>query len=223
MLRFVYIYKDNGGDEILWSIRSIKKYCKTECSITVITPKLTDKLKEFSDLIHFKAYDYYGKKQMNAIYKILKYCNNMDEEFVLMNDDFIFLKDFEEIPIYTWGVLNEDFIRAKNGLYQVSLRNAIRTIGKEKPLNFEIHYPIVVNPKDFISSMKGVSWNTHSTVYRSIYGNKYVKDYKDLDYDFKVYNINDFKLLKDGDFMSLSDKSAKFDSVKELLLERGLL
>ena len=223
MLRFVYIYKDNGGDEILWSIRSIKKYCKVDYSITLIAHSLPKRLEEFGDIIHFRVYDYYSKKQMNAIYKILKYCNSVEDDFVLMNDDFIFLQDFSDIPCYTWGVLSEDFIKGKNGLYQKSLRNAVKSIGVKEPINFEVHYPMVVNPKNFINSMEGVPWNTHSTVYRSIYGNKYVKDYINSDIDFKVYNIHDFRFLHTGAFISLSDKSAKFDSVKELLRERGLL
>ena len=127
------------------------------------------------NVIHIPAEDTY-QSESNAFQKILKGCkSSISDEFLLMNDDFFMMKEFDvnNYPIWTRGVLeqkNEDdpYSRSINKTREFLLPYS------KVPLNYEVHCPIKLNKhrmlmlEDIAESVKRAETGL---LCRSLYGN----------------------------------------------------
>jgi hypothetical protein len=223
----VYIYRNYNTSEfdLRYSLRSLKNL-KNMGNLFIIG----DNHVWFNRLKWFNVTNDMKTKQINAMKKILFACKRpeISENFLLMNDDFLFLEetDINETPIYYLGKLDFKFINKKRGLYKQALINCLEFLPK-KPLNFEAHYPILINKKEFLRILENKPWDRRNTVYRSIYQNnlknapeQLKQRIKSLLKDFKAYNLNDFNKLKYGKFLSSDNKLSGNQEYKDWLREK---
>jgi hypothetical protein len=205
----VYIYKKQFEDiELRTSLRSLKNLKIGIGNIWFIgyLPPFVKNAK------HIQVADSYIHKNQNAIKKILIACNNSEisEDFILMNDDFIFLKETKSIPNYARKSLKRTLEyyerRYGNNKYLYSMKNTLKIVGDEA-IDYEIHYPIMINKKKFIDTFRNIPWRRKPYVHRSIYANlnklepTYTKD-------FKVYSLLQLTRLKYSHFISLDNRVA---------------
>jgi hypothetical protein len=208
----VYILRNNGtrwmDNEIKYSIRALEKNVRFgKLWIVGGCPKFIDKEK----IGYIKAEDPYSNKLRNAVHKISLACREqgVSEDFILMNDDFFFLRRVEEIKSFNKGKLSAS---KKNhsthgGYYYRAISDTLETLrdmGVQEPIDFEVHYPIVFNKQKFLKTMEKIS-EEEGILFRSIYGNlnhiesKYRRD-------VKVFNIDQFRRVKKNDLMSTDEK-----------------
>ena len=154
---------------------------------------------------HTPGYDVYPNKQSNAIEKILLACESSEvsADFLLMNDDFLFLSDFSSFPVFHCGTLSSLATSYCAGRYRKALLNTCSLFDCAKLKNYEIHFPFVVNKKRFLSLFKEkYDYVRCPVVYRSIYFHHFpVKSVYSR--DFKAYRFNQFKeMIKKKYFVS---------------------
>ena len=133
----------------------------------------------------------------------------MSDNFVLMNDDFFFLKRTENVEYFNKGKLEAS---RKNhsthgGYYYRAISDTmemLRDMGIDHPTDFEVHYPIIFNKHKLLKTLEKIS-QEEGFLFRSIYGNlnniesKYRRD-------VKVFNIEQFRRSRLKDFMSTDEK-----------------
>jgi hypothetical protein len=218
----VYIYRNHNTSEfdLRYSLRSLDNL-KNKGNVFIIG----DNHIWFNKLKWFKVSNNKQTKQINAINKIIFACNRpeISENFLLMNDDFLFLKeaDLNEIPNYYSGELDYKFINKKRGVYKQALTNALKFLPKNS-LNFEVHYPIVINKAEFLKFSQNIPWERRNIIYRSIYQNT-IKNSPEatkqrtqaLSEDFKAYNLEDLNKMKDREFLSSDNRLSDKNEYKE--------
>jgi len=218
----VYIYRNHNTSEfdLRYSLRSLNNL-KNKGNLFIIG----DNRRWFNRLSWFNVSNNMRTKQVNAMKKILFACKRpeISENFLLMNDDFLFLKetDINEIPIYHLGKLDYKFINKKRGSYKQALINCLEFIPKN-PLNFEAHCPIIINKKEFIKTFENTYWERRNMVYRSIYTNRvknlttpFKINIQPLLKDFKAYNLDDFNKMKNREFLSSDNRLSDKNEYKE--------
>lgn len=215
----VYMLRDNTNtDEIRYSLRSVEKYLKNYDKIWVVGKPNSILNKETVNIIDTR--DMYFHKQMNAINKILSVCSNpnVSDDFILMNDDFFFLKKCSSIKPYTIGSLDDKFLKQKSGMYRASLQRALKFFNNMD--NWEVHYPLVINKKSFKECFYKIPWRTYSMVYRSPYSTFIKSKSLPLNSDFKVFNEEQFNSGKNRQFLSTSDKIYREPFFQEWLAKK---
>jgi hypothetical protein len=216
MLDLVYILgkgSEWNDNELRYSLRSVQTNLKNHGQIFIVGERPTWLRK----IRHLSMPDSMQHKQQNAINKILHACRSpkVSENFILMNDDFFFLKptDADNLPTYSLGNLKQ-FWQGKAGMYRLSIQNSLKIIDKKSPKNFEVHYPMVINKKKFIEAMEGTRWSSQSLIFRSIYGNR--EDLPAVEVkDFKAYNIPQFFAQRTREFVSTDSRI-----VREKIVQR---
>jgi len=167
---------------------------------------------------HISISDIYPDKQKNVIRKLLHICDDdrITPDFVFMNDDFFFLEKCDIIS-YTQGTL----LKRKSttgGKYRKAVGNTIKHIGNLK--NFEVHFPIIINRRKFKEALKDINWEKDSVCYRSIYGNKYIKDTVEIQEDFKIYTGLEWRFKKNEPFISTDNSLAKYEKFQKWIQEK---
>jgi hypothetical protein len=200
----VYVFKKRpellGNDELLYSIRSLSNLLK--CDFNEEKDRLWivgDKPNYINSKVRYiQMSDPYRDKQSNVIRKLLKICDNPDlsEDFILMNDDFFFI-NAKKIITYSWGKI-KNIKSEKRGRYLHALDNCethLTRLGLDN-VNYEVHYPMIFNKHKLKEVLSMVEWEDYPTVYRSLYGNFYKVYHVPVDYDFKVYDVDEFMKLR---------------------------
>lgn len=196
---FVYLCRPGNNEELRYSIRSVATFYP-DAQIWVVGGKPD-----------WYRGNYIPVEQKSNAFKNVRTNlsavidnSQIPEDFIVMNDDFFFIKPVENIPFYVSGTL-EDKIRIyeENDVITsyvtrlVDLENHCKRFRKP-PLDFEMHVPIQVNKKKL---SKVVNENV---MWRSNYGNRFatneeieiiddVKVYPKGQYDFKNYNYLSLK------------------------------
>jgi hypothetical protein len=212
-LDVVYILRNSGSrwmnNEIKYSIRSIEK------NLDFRNIWIVGKLPKFIDekiVGNIMAEDPFNNKLLNAIHKISLACRNEDvsEDFILMNDDFFFLQK-EEIKFYRRGTIKSSkrTHSTKGGYYYKAICKTLEFLqgmGINNPIDFEIHYPIIINKKKFLQSMEKVK-NEGGILFRSVYGNlnKIETEYRK---DVKIYTPGQFEKMKKLPMISTDERIA---------------
>lgn len=199
-----------NNNEIRYSLRSIEKKFENHERIFIIgrCPGWAER----SLITHIPADDIYDNKLKNAVYKISLACQDkrISEEFILMNDDFIFLRKTPEIKTYTRGALlsAEETHQTRSGYYFKAINNTrkiLRDLCVKTEINFEIHYPMIFEKKNFLKMIGLIDFKSQGLLFRSIYGNLFeVKGL--LRSDFKLYDISELEDLKKGEFISTDNR-----------------
>lgn len=198
-----------NNKEILYSLRSLSNL--EDCGRVFIVgrcPYFIDSKK----VHHIDCSDPTKNKLLNAMHKIRIACSHKEisEDFILMNDDFFFLKKTRGIPYYNMGTLEQ---MAKNhttkgGYYYAAINgtiDALKKAGVEKALSFELHYPIVINKKLFLEIVDPAWYAQRPLLFRSLYGNL-AKIRSTKRQDLKIYTLKDFERMGTPDFVSTDNK-----------------
>jgi len=145
-------------------------------------------------------------KKLKAVIKDKR----VSQDFILMNDDFLILQEYKEIPYYHRGKI-KDF---KPNTYW---KKKVKLIEKEFPEGniFEIHFPVVYNKQKLSETLDRMKANagirTHYCNYHGIEG-KYHKDHK-------VTKKQDLKKHKDAPFLSTTDtiEKTRLNELREIV------
>jgi hypothetical protein len=100
--------------------------------------------------------------------------DRLSREIIVMNDDFFVMKQVERVGVYHGGLLKDklDYFQRTWPLskYSEKLRytyKMLREAGIDKPLDYELHVPLVVNR----SRLAGLFRKYKRGMWRSLYGN----------------------------------------------------
>jgi hypothetical protein len=209
----VYILRNKGtrwrNEEIRYSLRSIEKHLDFN-NVFIVGELPSWALSEKITLI--KADDPYGNKLRNAIHKITLACKDekVSDNFILMNDDFFFLKKTEKIEYFNKGKLavSKRDHSTKGGYYYraiCSTLDMLRAGGVKDPVDYEVHYPIIFNKQKFLKMAAGITETDY--LFRSVYCNlnNITSKYRA---DVKVFNRRQLSNKKTKDLISIDEKMA---------------
>lgn len=139
---------------------------------------------------YIKAEDPYPIKSKNAYHKIKIGCqSDISDTFLLMNDDFIILKNQSEVPHYYNGTIQEELDKhaKRKSDYHKGMQRSRDLF--PNGLNFEVHYPFPIHKDEWLKIMETyIHAITRGALIRNIYGNSTNRfDRKPVDRDCKIY------------------------------------
>lgn len=202
------------NQELKYSLRSLKFIKHGKIFIVGHRPGF------LNHVIHVHFSERTHKKQFNVISKLLTVCklDRLSDDFILMNDDFFFLKE-TEIKKYLYDSSIKSLQnKTPRTQYGKALQNTIEYLNNNHlPFNnFEIHYPMVFNKHKFLELFSSLDLSRQIN-YRSIYGNYYRLEGYVPHRDFKIHTIDAFDENKDHEFISIADKIMVYDRFKNYL------
>ncbi len=184
---FVYACREGDNEELRYSIRSVLNSFP-DSRIWVIGGKPNWYVGNYIKV------DQFSSSHMNQLDNFKAACNSdeIDEDFILMNDDFFIVNKIESIE-YFYGELLQDKVDLYLDLvgdnsYVRRLRQTNSRLikyGIDQPLDYEMHVPFPVNKSKF----KTVLEKDGRFNWRSIYGNLF---------NVKGTKINDVKVYESG-------------------------
>lgn len=201
------------NNELRYSLRSLQHFAHRN---VVIVGEKPDWLQ---NVIHIDVPDMFanvhGGKYKNVMKKTIAACEDerVSESFVLMNDDFFFLQDCDEIKPYTIGSLDDQIAKYKSnnrnqyGNALLRTKRILKNNGIDDPKSYAVHYPIVYEKAKFLEMTQKFDWLEKPCSWRTIYGNLYAIG-EIFRKDPKVNNEDDLEEFIDTegmDFLSTSD------------------
>ena len=208
----VYYIKKTSDDnrELRYSLRSLKNFKHWKVFIVWYKPKWC------KGVVHIPCPDNEDKK-VNAIKKVIKACEDkrLSNNFVMMNDDFYFIKEIEEIPVeHLWTLRN--YIKINKHHEGLRYYEANKKVSKLFPNwhIFEPHTPCVFNKNLFLKMCNKFNINEGYT-FRSLYYNYFKIKWVKIT-DVKAYNNQPFKIRQNQKYLSTDDNIMK-EEVKEFM------
>lgn len=206
----VYSLKsDYNGQELRYSLRSLSNVPHNKVFVVGgIMPDWVNK-KEVNNI----PFPQKASRYLNTTVNLLKACEDdrVSDDFIYFNDDFFVLEKIanptEEFNLYN-GFLAEK-AKGKNNNWHKAMADTAKYLSKFHriftPKNYELHTPFIFNKNKlkYILSMFTLDMTALHTCKRSIYGNLYLTDGKNMP-DCKVFSHT--KEIKAGKFISTSDK-----------------
>jgi hypothetical protein len=215
---YVYICREGNNEELRYSIRSVVAHASYN-NIWLVGYKpdwylgnfvnLPDTATKFDNII-------------NCI-KAITDVGAISDDFVLMNDDFFFLKDVGIVPTYHGDLLRDKIdryiglgSRRYAALLSRTYNNLIRQ-GIKNPLDYDIHVPMPMNKQKLKESIKKAYFP------RSGYGNIHNVGGTHIQ-DVKTYSVknslrpNSYD-FKNGDMPFVSTEDGSFQEVYETVLK----
>jgi len=199
--------KDNK--ELKYSLRSLQNIDHNRVFIAGELPSFK------TSNINYIPTNILDSKYVTTTYNINTACqSDISENFILMNDDFYFLKPtkLEDLNLDR-GYLKDQveyYKKHHNPLTKYD-QNVFNTYNYYKELNknnvksFELHAPIIINKNNFKSILPLLKNESLHCCKRTIYGNMFIKDSKTIE-DVKILSN---KTMKDKwetmQFMSTSE------------------
>ena len=187
IMNFVYSCRDGDNEELRYSIRSVK-YFYPDSSIWVVGGKPNWYCGNYIKVKQNKNKNSNINTNLLAAYE----SDNIEENFVYMNDDFFIFNHINTFDFLYDGLLSEKIktYEEKNNPngYSRQIRNTEKKLikmGIHSSLNYELHVPMPVEK----SKLKSVLDKKDNLLWRSMYGNifnvggiqtKDVKIYKDM-------------------------------------------
>lgn len=157
--------------------------------------------------------------------KVACECDELSDNFILMNDDFFILNPIIEEDLK----LNRGLLREQVKFYHKNhypLTNYDRLVEKatselikqgfENPVSYELHAPIIINKKNFLSILNKINNEALHCCKRSVYGNYFIKEGKTID-DVKVLNRTNFRPEIQGKYNVLSVSEACWGRIKPFI------
>jgi hypothetical protein len=218
---FVYICRYGKNEELRYSIRSVLNSFP-DSNIWVVGGRPDWYCGNYIEVSQDK------NTYTNAMNNLKAICNSMeiDEDFIIMNDDFFIVNKISDIKYFYGGTLLE-----KISLYKeltgsssyidrlVTTFNKLKRYNIEQPLDYELHVPFPVNKKNLHKILN----KNDKLLYRSFYGNMFnigglkIKDVKIYDRTGLTKKSFDYKNI-DTDFLSTTDTS--FNNIEPMLKEK---
>jgi hypothetical protein len=195
-------------NEIKFSIRSAEKFLSFDKLFIV------GYLPEFINqkAIHIPFEDIGDKfDNVDNKMKLILLNDRISEDFILMNDDFILLKEYKTIPYY----YKEELIQAVEnsaGRYKKRLERTLKLFPGSK--SFEMHFPIVFNKTKLSNLFKKYGTEIEK---RSAYCSEY-KVQKTKHKDHKIWEYEQFD--KKAPFISFSDGIKEMDFLQNFVCEK---
>lgn len=214
-------WKDN---EIRYSLRTVEKYLPHRKVFIVGQRPIW-----LANIEWIAAVDCCNIKQKNAVYKILAACKDerVSDDFILMNDDFFFMKPCEEIKNYQLGTLQKKLgeHKTKLGRYFMAMKYTIEFLkerGIKYPMDFEPHYPCIFNKEKFIRIFDRIDQGQHGMLHRSIYFNLLGEKGEPMKNDLKIYVYDEFKYkhAREWPFFSTSDATIRQKAMQDFIMHR---
>jgi hypothetical protein len=215
---YVYICREGDNEELRYSIRSVVAHASHN-NIWLVGYKPAWYRGDFVDLPDTAT------KFDNIINctKAITSVGAISDDFVLMNDDFFFLKDVGIVPTYHGGFLRDKidrYIELGSRRYATLLSRTYNNLvrqGIKDPLDYDIHVPMPMNKQKLRESIKKTYFP------RSGYGNinniggTHIQDVKT--YSAKnPLNPNSYD-FKTGDMPFVSTEDGSFQEVYETVLK----
>lgn len=164
------------NNELRYSLRSIEKNLKGFNKIWIVGEKPNG----VTGINHIQASDPYtfANRASNILYKLLIACKRpeISDNFLYFNDDHYLLNSFdaEHFPAYFDGKLEDIIDIRKKDNYGRACSNSLKFLKESKlnTLNFDVHYPMLINKKAFLKIFDKVKTDiAFGHVVKSIYAN----------------------------------------------------
>lgn len=206
----VYTCRPGKNEELRYSIRSVEKNASFIKNIWVVGGKPDWYSGKFIEIPQIS--NAFQNVRMNL--KTVIDTQEISEDFVFMNDDFFIINKIDSVPTYYNGLLEDRSIRHRElaganyySNFLAKSDQALRRYGIKKPLNYELHLPIVFN-KAMLSETIDKQFSI-----RSCYGNIHNIGGEDIK-DVKIYTsprfVEDSSSIDNGTpFVSTDDESFK--------------
>lgn len=212
---FVWVCRRGDNEELRYSIRSVLASFP-DANIWVVGGKPDWYGGNF--IKTNRVSNKYGQVEENL--QRLATCKDISETFVLMNDDFFIVKPIKKILYFYKGDLDWAYAKLKeqfptgnfyaDRLYKMSRRISAE-FGIDKPLNYELHIPMVMEKQKLFTIL-----GKRYPMWRSVYGNKYSVGGTQVE-DVKVYTSSQYSSMS-FDYLNTECPylSTDDDSFKEL-------
>lgn len=224
-MQFVYLCRSGPNEELRYSIRSVvKHFPKASILLVGEAPSWYD-----GELLFVRQGSAKYLNVSNSLREISK-SHLVKSRFILMNDDFYFLK--KKTGYYHEGALEDkyesyrDIREASSYTQKISdTLSQLKKMGYENPISYELHVPFPVDKEKLVKVVRH-----KNLLWRSIYGNMFsvggrrmadVKVYGDKSMSFKSYDY----MSGSSSFLSTSDFSFRqvFDNLlKDYLNEKSI-
>lgn len=152
--------------------------------------------------------------------------SELSDWFILFNDDMFVMEPVKEFPAAHRGILHEDSISEKAPLHRKSFedtRVALNAAGIEKPMNYEMHSPMVISKHGLLAvetiKMELAPPERDILQLRSMYGNLHHIG-GEMRHDVKIADNATFNYAPDFPFISTTDESFKHGEVGEVIRSR---
>jgi hypothetical protein len=215
---YVYICREGENEELRYSIRSVVKNT-SYTNIWVVGYKPDWYVGDFVD------YPDTATKFDNILNctKVIPGIGAISDNFVLMNDDFFFLKYRNSMPVYHGGLLRDKIdkysllgARRYASLLRRTYKDLIRQ-GIKEPLDYDIHVPMPMNKQLLAQSIDRAYFPRSGYGNLNNIGGQLITDVKA--YSSKsILSSRSFDFSKeDAEFVSTEDGS--FQEVYEAVLK----
>lgn len=202
-MKFVYPYKfDHSTLELELSIKMVyHAYPDAEVYIIGDAPDIS------LPYVHIPYTSYLKHAGCEVTDKVMRFCELIGDEFILMNDDFFITAKF---PIYQ--VMRNGYLTINphySIYYQQACENTIDwlTANHLELINYECHQPVYIQSCKFIELFRDIDYKSHNHLLKSIYFNTWPQQsYQGENLKFQ-YSFNKAKkcLEKYGAFSSSED------------------
>jgi hypothetical protein len=215
---YVYICRKGDNEELRYSIRSVVAHAPYK-DIWLVGYKpdwyqgnfisLPDESSKFNNIV--------------SCTRAIAETEAISDDFVLMNDDFFFLKRVDAVPVCHGGLLKnkvDKYIELgsrKYGYLLLRTYNHLIRQGIKNPLDYDIHVPMPMNKHKLRESIKKAYFP------RSGYGNiheiggAHISDVKT--YSKKSYLNSNSHNLEDSRLPFISTEDDSFQEVYDLILK----
>ena len=151
-------------------------------------------------------------REANIFLKVNHYVRRISDgesDFILVNDDYFLLKEWNPFPPYpNKGTLRECIrTRSQFDPYKSTISNTIKILG-DQALNLDVHAPMAMHPDIFQKvfgkyesreeqAQNPISWKTeYGFLFKSLYGQRFPDSYRSEDAKFNTAEeLNDSGVL----------------------------
>lgn len=163
------------NNEIRYSLRSVEKYLPhARVFIVGYKPRWA------KNVVHIDCRDPYRNKLQNSIYKTIRAAKDerIGERFVLMNDDFYFLKKVDRVKVFYRGTMAGSIKAHPNkcGYYFEAMRRTyamLKEAGISDPKDYAVHYPMALEKKKIRKLASRFDYRKDGYLFRTVYANFY--------------------------------------------------
>lgn len=205
-MNFVYLCRDGDNEELRYSIRSLYRNIKNPI-IWVVGGKPDWYIGNYIKVNQNKTKHVNVRNNLNKIIS----SKDIEDNFILMNDDFFIMKPMLDIPYFHGGLLINKVKKfktnAKTSSYTKMLSDTYDTLIKKQiqdPLDYAIHVPMKMNKEN----LSKVIYPALSV--RTMYGNLYNVGGTPIE-DVKIHLnrpwAESFDYKKNTKFLSTNDQS----------------
>lgn len=196
------VYPFRGiSDELRYSLRSLRNIPHNRVFL------VGDKPDWVKNVIHLPTPKHQNKLwDSNHNIAIACFNDQLDDDFILMNDDFFIVEPLEEVPVFHRGNIR-DTIRSfagNRGPYVGGMVKAWRFLGDDA-LSYELHVPMYMNKQRYLEAFQIMEKNELPAGHiRTLYGNIFEVGGTEIK-DVKINHSED--PIPEGPFISSIDKA----------------